>query len=430
VRHDISATHDAIEFDLIAQNPTDKRSEAHWAQPCIRLDAFTGRDKTNYLDKCFIFVDGKLTRMPTPEWAMHARYTPGQVWAPHRVPRPDVNPRPLSTLVPSNGLIGAFSADERMLFAVAFEPYQELFQGVITCLHSDFRLGGLAPGESKKVRGKIYVVSNDAPKLLARYEADFPEHKQPAPWVEPMRKVHAKFTGTKGTFAQFGDSITITMAYWAPLQDGPKNLSPVAADALKVVNGHMLKDCWRKWKGPDFGNNGSMTIRWADENVATWLKKHNPEAALIMFGTNDLTQLKADEYEQKLRTVTQRCLDNGTVVILSTIPPRAGQFEKSKTFADVARKVAKELNVPLIDYHAEILARRPTDWDGTLPQFKDFARNVYEAPTLISADGVHPSNPKQWANDHSEEALSKNGFGLRNHLTLLAYADVIRSVLK
>jgi hypothetical protein len=92
------------------------------------------------------------------------------------VPRTDVNPRPLSEVVPSNGLIGCFSSDERMIFATAFEPYQELFQGVAVCLHADFRLGGLRPGETKNVRGKIYIVPNNVPALLKRYEADFPEH--------------------------------------------------------------------------------------------------------------------------------------------------------------------------------------------------------------------------------------------------------------
>ena len=37
-------------------------------------------------------------------------------------------------------------------------------------------------------------------------------------WVAPMKQVHAKFTGKAGTFAQFGDSITVTMAYWSPLR--------------------------------------------------------------------------------------------------------------------------------------------------------------------------------------------------------------------
>ena len=62
-----------------------------------------------------------------------------------------------------------------MIFATAFEPYQELFQGVLTCLHSDFRLGGLKPGETEQVRGKLYYLANDVPSLLKRYEKDFPE---------------------------------------------------------------------------------------------------------------------------------------------------------------------------------------------------------------------------------------------------------------
>jgi hypothetical protein len=183
VDHNIMARNDTVEFLLLARNPTLKRSEAHWAQPCVRLAAFTGfdldlrkGDLNDYLPKCFIFVDGKLERMPTREWATQARYTPGQVWAAPGVPRTDVNPRPLSKLTPSNGLIGCFSADEKLIFATAWEPYQELFQGVGRCLHSDFRLGGLHAGETKSIRGKIYIIPNDVPAFVKRYEKDFPEH--------------------------------------------------------------------------------------------------------------------------------------------------------------------------------------------------------------------------------------------------------------
>jgi hypothetical protein len=63
-----------------------------------------------------------------------------------------------------------------MIFATAWEPYQELFQGVARCLHSDLRIGGLKPGENKSVRGMIYVVPNQVDALLKRYRADFPEH--------------------------------------------------------------------------------------------------------------------------------------------------------------------------------------------------------------------------------------------------------------
>jgi hypothetical protein len=182
VDHTITARDDEVEFQLVAHNPTATASEAHWAQPCVRLSVFTGFDEksagnaTDYLPKCFVFLDGKLERMPTRDWATTARYTPGQVWCPRHVPRTDVNPRPLSRLVPSNGLIGCFSGDEQLIFATAWEPYQELFQGVARCLHSDFRIGGLKPGETKKIRGRMYIIPADVDALLARYARGFPEH--------------------------------------------------------------------------------------------------------------------------------------------------------------------------------------------------------------------------------------------------------------
>ena len=183
VEHVITATHDEVDFALTAHNPTPKRSEAHWAQPCIRVGKFSGTgadataDKYAYIKKSFVYLDGRRTMMPTQGWATEARYIPGQVWAGPGVPRTDVNPRPLHPDVPSNGLIGCFSGDGSMIFATAFEPYQELFQGVIRCLHSDFRLGGLGPRETLQIKGKIYLVKNDEAALLKRYRNDFPRHK-------------------------------------------------------------------------------------------------------------------------------------------------------------------------------------------------------------------------------------------------------------
>lgn len=185
IEHTITAGTDEVDFRLTAHNPTPRRSEAEWAQPCVRLARFTGfadhgdggGDLSDYLPRCFVFLDGQLERMPTRGWATTARYTPGQVWCPRHVPRSDVNPRPLNPLVPSHGLIGAYSGDEQWIFATAWEPYQELFQGVARCLHSDIRLGGLPAGETREIRGKIYLVPADIPALLERYERDFPEHR-------------------------------------------------------------------------------------------------------------------------------------------------------------------------------------------------------------------------------------------------------------
>jgi hypothetical protein len=183
VDHDITARGDEIDFRLIARNPTREVSQAHWAQPCIRVHRFTASATSDanarvpaYARKCFIFLDGQLTRLPTTPWAESARYTPGQVFRPSHVDRNDVNPRPLSSLIPSSGLVGCFSDDEQMILATAWQPFQELFLGVITCIHSDLRIGGLAPGASKEIRGKLYIVNADVAALVERYEHDFPEH--------------------------------------------------------------------------------------------------------------------------------------------------------------------------------------------------------------------------------------------------------------
>lgn len=179
IKHDIRSSEDEVTFEIKAHNPTEKVSQAHWAQPCIRLGEFTGfphkgKELNDYLPKCFIFINGKLERMnQIKPWSMNARYTPGQVWCPKNISRKDVNPRPLSKLIPSNGLIGCFSKDKKLIFAVAFEPYQELFQGVARCLHSDFRIGGLKPSETKIIKGKVYILENKLSILLSRYKKDF-----------------------------------------------------------------------------------------------------------------------------------------------------------------------------------------------------------------------------------------------------------------
>ncbi|MBI3838403.1 MAG: hypothetical protein HY288_10785 [Planctomycetia bacterium] len=176
VEHKIVAEGGAVDFRLSAHNPRETASEAHWAQPCIRVGEFTGRTQQTYLPQCFILVGGKVAHLPTEPWATKARYVPGQVYCPANVDRNDVNPRPLSEIVPSGGLIGCVSLDGQWVMGSAWEPYQELFQGVIACVHSDFRIGGLEPGETKQIRGKIYLMRDKIESLVARYERDFPEH--------------------------------------------------------------------------------------------------------------------------------------------------------------------------------------------------------------------------------------------------------------
>lgn len=246
--------------------------------------------------------------------------------------------------------------------------------------------------------------------------------------IQHMREVHARFDGRRGTLALFGDSITVSLAFWAPLAYECRNMPPEMERAVRLVKSYMLPECWREWRGPEFGNEGRTTIRWAAANIDDWLKRLQPETAVVMFGTNDLNDLDEEEYGKTLESVVRRCLDHGTVVILTTIPPRHGFANKAERFAEIIRETAQNLKVPLIDYHAEILKRRPEDWDGTLDKFQGF--ETYEVPTFIARDGIHPSNPQRLMGDFSPESLRTSGFGLRNYLTVLRYAEVIEKVLK
>lgn len=250
--------------------------------------------------------------------------------------------------------------------------------------------------------------------------------RTPFPWQENARKVHAKFTGRRGTFAQFGDSITVTQAFWSPLLYTRKNASAEMERAFQTVKAYLRPECWGEWKGAEFGSEGGQTVRWAYDHVGEWLRKLNPEVALLMFGSNDLHSLEREEYVTKMRAVIQKCLDNGTVVLLSTIPPRHGYEKRAAEFAEAIREIARAMKLPLTDFYAEVRRRRPKDWDGAQDTFKSY--EGYDVPTLLARDGVHPSHPQKYQNDYSDEALRNCGYSLRNHLVLMKYAEVVEAL--
>ena len=155
VVHEIRAGRDEVDFQLTATNPTDQFVDVQWAQPCIRVGPFTGLGQEDYIRRSFLYTDHGRVLLDQTRRTEEAIYRGGQVYVPAGIDLNDVNPRPLSPDVPVNGLIGCVSGDGKLLLATAWDRTQELFQGVIVCLHSDFRIGGLKPGERKRIRGKM-----------------------------------------------------------------------------------------------------------------------------------------------------------------------------------------------------------------------------------------------------------------------------------
>jgi hypothetical protein len=175
--HEIRAGKDEVDFRVTLKNRGREFADVQWFQPCMRVDRFTGCNQSNYITKSFIFNERGLVTLDKTRRAEDALYRGGQVYVPTGINLEDVNPRPISPDRPANGLIGCFSSDGQQLLAMAWDKTQELFQGVIVCLHNDPRVGGLKPGEVKQLHGKVYFMRNDPGALLKRYRHDFPAGK-------------------------------------------------------------------------------------------------------------------------------------------------------------------------------------------------------------------------------------------------------------
>jgi hypothetical protein len=176
ILHEVVVTGDGLDLHFLLTNAGTNALPIQWFQPaCIRLAAFTGAGQSNYIGRSFVFTAQGQTRLDQIRRTEEARYRGGQVYLPPWTELADANPRPVSPDRLTNGLIGCVSADDRWLLATASDQTHELFEGVYVCLHSDPLIGGLNPGESKRIRQKIYLLPNDPVALIRRYQLDFPE---------------------------------------------------------------------------------------------------------------------------------------------------------------------------------------------------------------------------------------------------------------
>ncbi|HAB16158.1 MAG TPA: hypothetical protein DCE44_06885 [Verrucomicrobiales bacterium] len=175
VLHEVRAGTDGLDLTFTLTNRGTNAWDVQWFQPaCIRVAEFTGRGQADYVSRSFVFTTHGLTPLNQLHRTTNALYLGGQVFLPPGTKAEDANPRPLCTDRVANGLIGCFSGDGRWILATASSRTFELFEGVYVCLHSDPRIDGLAPGQTKQIRQKLYLLPNDPADLLRRYRQDFP----------------------------------------------------------------------------------------------------------------------------------------------------------------------------------------------------------------------------------------------------------------
>lgn len=223
-------------------------------------------------------------------------------------------------------------------------------------------------------------------------------------WIEAMKAVHAKGIAQKGSVSQIGDSITYSKAFLAGLAwEMPQG------DEWKPLLGRLDRKLLNERKGPEHCNYSGWTAADGLSKIKGVLAAEKPEIAVIMYGTNDVNKgVKAPDYEKNMAAIIDACLEAGCVPLLSTIPPILNKDARVQEFNEVLQKLAAEKKAPLVDFHAEILARQPgTAWNGT----------------LLGQNDVHPSGGKH--QDWSEANLKVCGYALRNYVTCKGLKEIV-----
>ena len=254
----------------------------------------------------------------------------------------------------------------------------------------------------------------------------------PQPWAyaDAMKVAAAKGKLRPGVVLHVGDSITYASPYaaWARAGEG-RTESDRAALKWMHAGANDDADGWylATFDHPDGGRSHTACggIR-SDEMLAggkqhlppldELLEKYKPQAVVVMLGTNDASAgREVGAYRRDMESIVGKMLARGIVPIVSTIPPHVHKRELAASYNEALRDLARRLQLPLIDYEREILARRPKDWDGT----------------LLSRGDVHPTAEQGGATPSSAptpENLRNSGYLLRGWLSVKKIAEVKQSV--
>jgi hypothetical protein len=271
------------------------------------------------------------------------------------------------------------------------------------------------------------LISLTVALLLAQQKG---KDKDALDYVEPMKKVAAKFTGKEGVVVHLGDSITYANGYsgWARGGKGKTPQDQAVCKWMHVgedndLDGFFLCRVDRPGGHSDTACGGIRSeeylagARSGFPSLAEILKKYNPQVAIVMLGTNDATAGRSvADYKGSMVKIADAIVANGTIPILSTIPPYPGKEELAKSYNAALLELVKEKHLPMIDFWAEIMKRRPNDWNGT----------------LLGKNDVHPTSDQGGAgpgSEPTEENLKNSGLLLRGWLSVKKIEEVKENVI-
>ncbi len=260
------------------------------------------------------------------------------------------------------------------------------------------------------------------------------EKPLPQSWdyAAAMKKVAGQFHGNPGVVLHVGDSITYSNPYgqWPRFGQG-KTAEDKAVLTWMHAGADNDSDGWwlARFDHPAGGRSYTACggLR-ADEllaggkqgmpSLSDLLDQYKPQVVVLMIGTNDATaQRPINAYRADVTKAVDLMLRQGIICILCTIPPHPQRTDAAKAYNEELRKLAKDREIPLIDFEKEILTRRPgNEWNGT----------------LLEKNDVHPTvgvNGVSTASEPTADNLKKSGYLLRGWLSVRKIAEVKRTVL-
>ena len=250
-------------------------------------------------------------------------------------------------------------------------------------------------------------------------------------YTEAMKKVAAASSAKPGVVLHIGDSITHANPYgqWARFgkghsDDDKEALEWMHTGAMDETDGWYLAAADHPAGGRSHTAAGGMRV---DElltggkaglpSLAELLEKYRPQAVVLMCGTNDVSRgRKVEDYRADAARAVDTILSAGAIPILSTLPPHIGREDLSKAYNSALRDIAREEQLPLIDFEQEVYLRRPNDWNGT----------------LLGRNDVHPTAEREGvsaASQPTDANLKESGYLLRGWLSVRKIAEVKRKVL-
>lgn len=249
-------------------------------------------------------------------------------------------------------------------------------------------------------------------------------------YAKAMKAVARRFKGNEGVVLQIGDSITYANPYsqWPKYGKGKTAqdkaiLKWMHAGEKNDLDGWHLCSVDRPGGRSETAVSGIRVDQFLKGGksgiapVGEIIKRYKPRMAVVMLGTNDCSAGRpVKDFAADMSKITDLLVANGTIPIISTIPPHHKREDLAKSYNDALRAMAKQRGLPLIDFYAEIVKRRPNDWNGT----------------LLGKDNVHPTAKQGGtgaADAPTEENLRNSGYLLRSWLSVQKIAEVKRAVL-